>query len=346
MSQPTASRWSRWIHPGKILYTGIEWTIMRILFAIVLFASFRLAGYHAFNWSGSPGRGPDFFSTPKPRGIAQFMDVTWINHAEHIPQVAMALGILLILFVLGVAPILSAAGLLLLQTVLGTLENSQGNNIWHTSQILAYGLLGLLIASIANCVSICRKEGWKSYLSIRWQWPLHVLKNPAALFRHGSDAVEAREEKSRSLSIYLVQQLMATGYVVSGISKLWISKGTWFSDVQNIALQFEKTRLQRYYETLQEPQVWPGAADAVNQFPLMASFLFSIGLFLELFAFVALFNRLFLALFGIGIMVMHLMIAKVMLLEFDYNEWMLVIFYINIPFWLLYAARRGKLKAL
>jgi hypothetical protein len=69
--------------------------------------------------------------------------------------------------------------------------------------------------------------------------------------------------------------------------------------------------------------------------------LFSIGLLLELFCFIALFNRGLLALFGVGLAVMHLMIAQIMVLKFFYNEWMLAIFFVNVPFWILMAVR-GK----
>ena len=183
--------------------------------------------------------------------------------------------------------------------------------------------------------------GLKDRLIDRWRWPLYLLKNPRAIINPPASPIEEAEEKGRSLSIYLVQQLIATAYVVSGISKLWISKGAWFKDVQFIGLQFDKNRLLKYYQTLQEPDAIRWAADAVNNHPTLASFLFSIGLLLELFCFIALFNRGLLALFGVGLAVMHLMIAQIMVLKFFYNEWMLAIFYVNVPFWILMAIR-GK----
>ena len=73
---------------------------------------------------------------------------------------------------------------------------------------------------------------------------------------------------------------------------------------------------------------------------------FSIGLALELFAFVALFNRGFMALAGIGLMLMHISISQVMNLGFFYNKWMLAIFWVNVPFWCMAVvssrSRRGQ----
>lgn len=342
--QSKTSKWKRWVHPGQIRYFALEWWLMRLGFAIVVYNSFLAAGYHALNWAGSPGRGADFMTQPKPRGIAQFVDVTWINQPENLPQVAAAVGILLLLFILGRTPVIASLGLAYLHTVLGTLENSQGNNIWHTSQIVVVGLLGVGLAGIAEYVGALRRNGLaglKERLIDRWRWPLHVLKNPRSIINPPASPIEETEEKGRSLSIYLVQQLIATAYVVSGISKLWISKGAWFTDVQFIGLQFDKNRLLKYYQTLQEPDAIRWAADAVNNHPTLASMLFSIGLLLELFCFVALFNRGLLALFGAGLAIMHLMIAQIMVLKFFYNEWMLAIFYVNVPFWILMAIR-GK----
>ena len=337
-----SAKWSRWMHPGKILYAAYEWWIMRWLLVAILFSSFRLAGYDALHFATTTGRGPDFTTQPKPRGLAQFMDVTWVNHPEHVPQVAFAVLILLVLFGLGLTPVLAAFGLAFLQIMIGTLENSQGNNVWHTSQILVFALLGVGLAGLAEYWQAWRRQELGLRLVSRWRWLGHCLKNPGAIFKPAQSPLESVEEKGRSLAIYLVQQLMATAYVVSAISKLWISKGQWFTDVKFIGLQFEKNRLLKYYQTLEPPAVIPWAADAVNAHPTLACILFSVGLLLELLCFVALFNRTFLALFGIGLLVMHLMIAQLMALEFYYNEWLLAIFYINVPFWLFFVT--GKFR--
>ncbi len=335
--------WSNWVHPGKIRYAPYEWLCMRLLFGYLMFRCFLHAGYHPFQCWNSPGRGADFMTQPYPRSIAQFMDVTWINQSEHIPMVAGMLGVFLIIYLLGVAPVLSMAGLLFFQVCLGALENSQGNNVWHTTQIVAFAMLGLGGAAFVENLKSLRQGGWaglRKHWADRYRWLGYALKTPASWWRKGANELEIRQEESRSFSIYIVQQLIAVSYVVAGISKLWISKGLWVIDVQNIGLQFEKNRLLKYYQTLEQPEVVPWATAFVNGHPTLTSWFFSIGLLLELICFVALFNRAFLALFGVGLVVMHLMIAMIMTLVFYYNEAVVGIFFVNVPFWLVWGWQR------
>ena len=339
------SRFPQWVQPGRILYAAYEWWIMRWLLAAAVYSSFRLAGYDALHVASSTGRGADFMTQPKPRGLAQFMDVTWINQPEHIPQVALSVGILLVLLAFGLAPTLAALGLAFLQTMVGTLENSQGNNVWHTSQILVFALLGVAIAGGADAVQAWRRGELRQRLGQRWQWLGKLWKAPQCAWQKATEPLELAEERARSLTIYLVQQLMATAYVVSGISKLWISHGQWFTDVRFIGLQFEKNRLLKYYQTLEPPPVIPWAAELVNAHPALTCGFFSVGLLLEVFCFIALFNRGLLAGFGLGLIAMHLLIAQLMALEFHYNEWLLAIFYINVPFWLMWLAGKARRPA-
>lgn len=339
----TASRRSRWVHPGKILYAAYEWWIMRWLLVWSVYSSFKLAGYDALHYTTTTGRGPDFMTQPRPRGLAQFMDVTWVNEPEHIPQVALAIAILLVLLGLGLTPVLAALGLAYLQTMVGTLENSQGNNVWHTSQVLVFALLGVGLAGLAEYFQAWRRGALRERWCQRWRWLARMRQAPwAAATRPAIDALEQNEARSRSFTIYLVQQFLATTYVVSAVSKFWISHGEWFSDVKHIGLQFEKNRLLKYYQSLEMPPGFGWAGDFVNAHPSLTCWCFSLGLFLELFCFIALFNRGLLLAFGLGLIAMHLMIAQLMALEFYYNEWLLAIFYVNAPFWILWLSQRFR----
>ncbi len=340
--------WSRWIHPGKIRYAAYEWFLMRLFFGYVMFTSFRQSGYHPFKPWLAHGRGADFMSAPYPRSIAQFMDVTWINQPENVTAIAITLGVLLLIYLLGIAPVLCMAGLAFFQISLGALENSQGNNVWHTSQIVAFCMLGIGGAAVAENLRALRQDGLTALRALwreRYQWLAFALKTPAVWWRKAVTPMESRQEESRSFTIYITQQLIAVAYIVAGISKLWISKGTWFTDVQNIGLQFEKNRLLKYYQTLEDPDVIPWATAFVNAHPTFTSWFFSIGLLLELFCFIALLNRAFMAAFGVGLVVMHLMIAMIMTLEFYYNEMIATIFLVNLPFWIVWLGQRLQGKS-
>ena len=301
--------WRRWVHPGKIRYRGYEWLVMRVLFAVVAWPTFDPRGLQAFQ------------SLSDPHGLARFFEMDWMLQSNVQSLLLWISAIHIICYVLNVVPLWTCSVLLVVHTLIGTVVNSQGA-IHHTSQIVAFALLGQLIAYVAYLLQK------KSSLALGWK----QLEIPGRL---GSEAP--------ALPIYLAQQLMATAYVVSAISKLIRSEGEWISSLPNIALQLQKTRMMAHYNTLEPiPEVAGWAITMVREFPKLAMAFFAMGLLLELFAFVGLFNRLFLALTGAGLMLMHVAISQVMNLGFFYNKWLLIIFWINIPFWIVVALRWKK----
>lgn len=345
MKPKNSTGFRRWYQPGQTSYTGLEWLVMRLLLAWVVFTSFKAAGYDALQWGSSVGRGFRTISTP--RGIAQFVDVTWIANPANAPTVAAVVAITLVLFVIGAAPLFSSLTLFVLHVCFGTLENSQGHNIYHTSQIVCFGLLGVMLGAIYDYVQALRKHGiagLKEALSQRWSWLPYAWKHPAALMRRGANHFEQAVEQSRTRAIYTVQQLIAIAYVVSGISKMWITHGTWMAQVKNIGIQFVKNQQNEYYETLAPPPTIPWSVDFAQHHPSLATVFFSIGLWLEILCFVALFNRAFLLVFGIALILMHHFIAQFMALYFAYNQWILFAFYVNLPFWLFFAWRRRRVS--
>jgi len=74
--------------------------------------------------------------------------------------------------------------------------------------------------------------------------------------------------------------------------------------------------------------------------PWTTRLFFSPGLFLELLAFVALWGRRPAAFIGMGLLIMHYVIGIVMGLRFSAHEWLLLIFLVNMPYWIW----RGILK--
>jgi hypothetical protein len=233
------------------------------------------------------------------------------------------------LLVLGICPLLASASLLTIKTLIGTLENSSSSNVYHTSQISCFVLLGIVLGCLYNHAAAFQRQRWMAH----------------AFYRYRRNAAPAEAEfatVSRSRIIYTIQQLIAAAYVVAGISKLWRSGGGWINDTANIHLQFVKNQTQTYYETLTQTAASNWAVDFVMNYPFYAKLALGAGLFLELFAFVALWNRRLSLLMGAGLVGMHLMIAKIMFLNFDLNIHMLAIFYINAPFWVWAALKALK----
>lgn len=320
--------WKKWLRfdAGRVDYMAFEWWVMR-------------AGLAWFAVQATPA-GLPYPGQPSPVGVAKFFDLTWLGD----PATPGWMGPLLLLFggllALGLAPLLGAAGLLVLHTAVGTYANSQGGGggSHHTTNLIGLMLLGLVLACLYRDVQALRRGGWRGLLTVRlqdWEWLRYVARHPAAAFSRASDSMESAAQSFRSSQIWTILQMMAMSYVVSGISKVWRSGGAWLAEIKNLPLQFEKNRLNEYHDTLvMPPQTSADAmADWISHHPNIAALFFGAGLFLELFAFLGLWNRRLMALFGLSIITMHVMISDLMNLGFFYNKWTLFLFWVNVPFW-------------
>lgn len=286
--------WRYWLAPrfAQESYTAWEWGIMRILFAyFALIPATPLA--------------LNFQEQPKPTGIAQFIDLTWLCASPYQQIVTVLFYAFLALYVVNYLPLTATAGLLVIHTLEGTLVNSQ-RAPHHTSQIVGFILIGQLLA--------------------------HLYSH----YQHRREPLAKRPPTSPSSLVYLSLQLAAAAYVVAGLSKLLKSGLDWVAQIPNIPLQFEKNFDMHYYDHLVETprDTAHGMIQFISENPGMAKFLFGSGLVLELFAFLALWNRLTLALFGISLWFLHDIISSVMNLGFMYNKAALLIFFVNLPWWL------------
>jgi hypothetical protein len=318
-STAKGSGWRRLFQPGRAEYRGYEWLIMRVLFVCAAWPTFDVRMLQKFS------------SFPYPNGLAQFFSLEWM-FSSGVQTVVLAIAVIhLALYVLNVAPLWTCSVLFVIHTLLGTIVNSQGA-IHHTSQIVGFVLLGHIIGY--GALLLRQRRGDLAFSLGLGQFEL--LKPGERLMAAAPSSV-----------IYITQQMIGTAYVVSGISKLVRSEGEWVATLPNIALQLQKTRMMDHYNSLEPvPELAGWAITMVREYPGVAMVFFSIGLALELFAFVALFNRGFMALAGIGLMLMHISISQVMNLGFFYNKWMLAIFWVNVPFWCMAVvssrSRRGQ----
>ena len=328
--------WKKWFRfeAGRVAYFAFEWWVMR-------------AGLACFAVMATPA-GLPYHTQPNPTGLAKFLDLTWLGNPSTPGWMHPLLIILGGLLGLGLAPLAGASGLLALHVAVGTLANSQGGGggSHHSTNIVGLMLLGQVLACLYRDAGALRSFGWRGPLKVRqqdWAWLNRIRTQPAAAFQVASDPVSTQARNFRSLQIFTILQMMAMSYVVSGISKLWRSEGKWLSEVRNLPLQFEKNRLNEFHDTLvMPPQTSIDAmAEWIGQHPRAAGLLFGMGLFLELFAFLGLWNRGLMAFFGLAIISMHVMISDLMNLGFFYNKWALFLFWVNLPFW-LYTLRNRK----
>ena len=293
---PTTSNPLNWLKPqfGKIDNAKWEWIVMRALFA-----------WYCIMPTTLPGGQLTTKNQTAPNGIAQFTDLSFLAGEGAFVALDWTVSIFLIVYVIGVLPFLSTAVLFFIHVAIGSLGNSFGA-IHHTGQVVGYALLGQMICHT-------------------YRWIKHII---------GKESLKDSSTHLHRDLIYSTQQAVAAAYVVAGLSKVINSGLQWVATIPNMVLQLEKNYGMNFHDNLQEP---PGrgtefAANLIINYPTLAKVLLTGGLLLELFCFLALWNRLFLAVFGASLIAMHMFISSAMNLGFLYNKAALFIFFVNIPF--------------
>lgn len=306
------SAFGRWCH-GRFVplpVSEIEWTIMRLLFAAVVFHTFL--DWKPFTYN----------STPHPTGLARIFDLTFIGEFSNGKDAAYRgllwfVGATLALYVSGfrVALLISLPVLVLVSTLVRSYSNSQGFT-HHGMQIVTLTLLGQMLVV------------W--YVSI-WQWR-RKRKWP---FAPGLNL--------RSYYVYYSQAVVLSVYVISAITKIIKTRCLWPINSRYLAIEPVKTHRAAYYKDL-DPTLaeLPGISTWLLQHPLLTTIMFSSGFFLELFALAGLRDRSWAFLVGISLIIMHQMIFLIMGLTFHYNEALCLIFLLNIPFWIMWGASKGQ----
>jgi len=240
---------------------------------------------------------------PKPHGIANWLDLSWVASADTLGWVTPVIAIMLILYVLGIAVPVVLLPVLFVSIAQGTLPNSQGA-IGHTTQIITLVLIAQWLASV-----------W-----FIWR----TMRKPPTLDSYNGAQLMAD----------WARQMVAATYVGSALTKLWESGGTWIQDSPYFGLQIVKSTEMGYYNYLQKP----GNAEWMGQFlvdhPMVAQFAIGAGLPLELFAFLALLNRRIALVYGICLIIFHSTVSEIMHLGFLYNKWLLLILFVNPLWWL------------
>ena len=254
---------------------------------------------------------------PKPVGLAKLgIDFTFLCDPAIYATARWTLLAGLIAFVIGRGLWIVLPLVFLIVVSIGTLESSQGASN-HTDVIVSLVLLSLMV--------------------------YHVY------------ARIAKRELPRRLvnaqSIFVAQMTVAAAYVVSAVSKI-NGKGNWLLDaMQNYPLQMVKTERQNYYNALNpEPAMdrkgfvgmladWAQPIAGPMEQLLMNSvfsrgIMLGSGFLLELLAIFALVGRKCSAVFGVGLLMFHFAIYLVMGLNFHYHMAVVLIFLVNLPYWL------------
>lgn len=297
---------------GCVRYAAWEWLIMRIGFAVCVW----FATWHTWRFWQIDIR--DAYDPKSANGLPGVFDLSWLGQPVPTAIAGILMGILLVIYISGRWMLFATGGLALIHALVGGIFSSpRGDH--HATQVVGLVLLG------------------------QFAWFLWEKLRPARWREAGLDAASG--------AIFWSQQLICAGYMISAVSK-WVNSGggvipgvKWVAQLPNIAVQFEKNRLQAYYDQLVEP-----AATGVNAWmthqiietPAMAMAFLAFGFYVELLAFLALFNRKAAFWMGLGLMALHGMIFFIMHLPFYYFEGVDLLFFVNLPFWL--AVWTGRVK--
>jgi len=296
--RPSAWRLQRWFRP--IHYRPWEMLVMRVLFAVVVFMAF-------------PKQVP-FAGAKYEIGIARVMPLGWLSDQGTLDACRWVLIAALCLYASGRLTALALPVMAFLTIAPATLANSQGA-FHHHLQVLGLVVLGQWIWFT-----------YRAFASKEFLTPGH---------------------RTHVLNVFYSQQVIVATYLTTAVWKLWKTKFGWIRESKYFPVQLAKTRDAHYYNKLEhagsESSGWIGGIDAwfARVTPILESFLFAhpnlcraiigSGLVLELFAFLALIGRRSRLLYGGMLILFHLIIGRVMNLNFEYNIFLLLIFFVNLP---------------
>lgn len=304
--RPSSWRSGRWFRP--IPYRGWEMVVMRVLFALVVLAAY-----------------PNRVATADPDqvvGMARWISLDWLAQPGWLDACRWLLIGALVLYASGWLQLISLPVMTFLTLAPATLANSQGAAHHHMQA------LGLVLLA-----------QWMWFT-----WRAFAAREPLRAGR-----------RTHVLNIFYSQQVIVATYVTTALWKLWKTKLGWIREAKNFPVQLAKTRDAEFYNKLEpagtEVEGWFGKFDAwfATVTPHLEVFLFAhpnvcrmvigSGLLLELFAFLAMVGRRSRLLYGSLLILFHLIIGRVMNLNFEYNMFLLLIFFVNLP-WLVVAAWR------
>ncbi|HEX8372280.1 MAG TPA: hypothetical protein VF585_05845 [Chthoniobacterales bacterium] len=239
---------------------------------------------------------------PKPNGIAHFVDLTWLANPLTLNILISLFAVCGTLYALGFLMVPALGIITAILIAKGTLINSQGA-INHALQLLTMVALT--------------------------QWIVYCMRRPLGWSKR----------ESHLQAVHWAKVTIAASYVSAALAKIFASSEFWIARAPYMALQVIKSNLQSYYNDLVMPTSW-----LAQQFPYwvlenrnLTRAIFTGGLILELLAFLALVNRRWALFIGVSMLLLHWSIQLLMDLEFKHHVYLLLIFFVNVP-WLFYVS--------
>ncbi len=245
---------------------------------------------------------------PAPNGFARLVDLHFLLAPPVFVFCQKLLVVALVLYVLRVVVWLALPIALFLHVAINAVVNSQGG-IQHAMQIVS---LVLLAQTAAHFYGLWRRRQGES-----------------------RGLLESR-------AIWWSQQAIVAVYLVAGITKLIVTKGKWIFDARWLGVSIAKSAYMSFYDTHNQAELQQQLA--VAHFAVTHGWIImliaALGLFLELGSPLMLINRVWAAALGCALIGFHVGLTHSMGLSFVYNQWLLLIFMVNVPYWI--ATAGGK----
>jgi len=278
-------------------------------------------------------------SQPFPNGIAQYWDLTWfcIPAVHKAIQKVFLLASLFYVFKKYTSVALSV--MTLIHLIDGTSKNSDGS-VGHSNQIMTLVLLGQTLTYFYyDFFPPPPKHKANSFSQDENQLLGGSARRRASYWAKFLDSVKATREDDTA--IFIAQQLMAATYMISALTKLsahfQVSTESWYNS-PNLLLQIVKSNEEKFYSGVasQFEDNWIATVlvDFIIKKPLAGTLFFGGAFFLELLAPLFIWNRISLLLGGFALWSMHTGIFYTMQLKFVFTKLLLIILYMNAPYWL------------
>lgn len=245
---------------------------------------------------------------PSPNGITRLFDLHFLLDPDVFAGARIALGAALVLFVLRLVVWLALPIALFVNVALNGIVNSQGA-IQHAAQIVS---LVLLAQTAAHFYGL-------------WQR------------RRGEERATLENRV-----VWWSQQTIVAVYLLAAIAKLVVTKGLWIFQARWIGVSITKAAYQAFYDRLDQSNLERqlAVANFAATHGWLVALIAAAGLFLELASPLMLINRIWAAVIGGALICFHLGLDYSMRLTFIYNQWLLIIFMINAPYWIVTGAQR------
>ena len=245
---------------------------------------------------------------PSPNGITRLFDLHFLLDPQLFATARMVLAAALLLYVLRLVLWLALPVALCVNVAANGILNSQGA-IQHAAQIVS---LVLFAQTAAHFYGLWRRR-----------------------------AGEERE-LLESRAIWWSQQTIVAVYLLAGIAKLIATKGLWVFQARWIGVSITKAAYQSFYDTFSQADLERqlAVANFAAAHGWLVAFIAAAGFLLELGSPLALINRMWAALVGCALVSFHLGLDYSMHLTFIYNQWLLLIFLINVPYWIVTVGRK------